>query len=382
MKGELQAKDQVSQNSVSARLLAWYTTQARILPWRVLPGERLRGVRPVPYRVWLSEIMLQQTTVPVVIAYYKAFLEKWPNLSALASATEEEVLQAWSGLGYYTRARNLLKAAGCLQEKYQALFPEEPEQLQKLPGIGPYTAAAIAAIAFDKAVPVVDGNIARIVSRLFCITTPFPAAHKIAVQRMGELTPEEAPGDFVQAMMDLGAALCTPQKPKCPLCPLQEICLAFQNASPSRGPEFFPQKKRPPAKPQRSGILFLAERSDGAVLLRKRPPQGILASMIELPGTEWVPEEASLSGNLDEAEEIPTLLMQVPLQGVWKEITTPTRPLRHIFTHFRLSLRIWHGQFSELTPAPSGHWWCPQEALEKEALPSVMRKALTYRQLA
>ena len=212
--------------TISAPLLAWYDRHARTLPWRVSPKARARGVRPDPYRVWLSEIMLQQTTVAAVKPYFEAFIARWPTVGDLAAAPREDVMKAWAGLGYYARARNLKACAEVVATEHGGRFPDTVVGLKALPGIGDYTAAAIAAIAFDVPAPVVDGNIERVIARLFAIATPLPAGKKDIRERQSALTPQKRAGDYAQAMMDLGAAICTPKRPACVLCPLTEACAA------------------------------------------------------------------------------------------------------------------------------------------------------------
>ena len=263
----------------AAVLLAWYDRHARKLPWRVGPKERARGVQPDPYRVWLSEIMLQQTTVAAVKPYFDAFIARWPDVAALATAPREEVMKTWAGLGYYARARNLHACAEAVMRDHGGRFPETAAGLKALPGIGEYTAAAVAAIAFDEPVAVVDGNIERVIARLFAIDTPLPAAKKEIRARQQEMTPQARAGDYAQAMMDLGAAICTPKRPACALCPLVEACVAH-----ARGEEeTYPVKAEKAVRPTRHGLAFVAIRADGAVLLRRRPDKGLLGGMAEVP---------------------------------------------------------------------------------------------------
>ena len=341
-----------------ARLLDWYDRHARRLPWRVGPQERARGIRPDPYRVWLSEIMLQQTTVAAVKSYFETFTTRWPTVAALAAAPRDEVMRAWAGLGYYARARNLKACAEAVTERHGSRFPELEAELRALPGIGEYTAAAIAAIAFDQPATVVDGNIERVVARLFAIADPLPGAKKAIRAHQAGLTPASRPGDFVQAMMDLGAAICTPKRPACALCPFAGACLAEAAGS----PEAFPVKAAKADRPTRYGVAFVTVREDGAVLLRRRPDRGLLGGMAEVPGSEWT--------NRDNGFEVSA---EAPIQASWARVGGS---VVHVFTHFRLELAVQRAEVPASTAAPAGCWWSPAEALPGEALPSVMKKAI------
>ena len=335
------------------RLLAWYDRHARRLPWRALPGRR-----PDPYRVWLSEIMLQQTTVATVGPYFEVFLSRWPCLEDLAAASLEEVLTAWAGLGYYARARNLHKCARVLVESHGGRFPEEESELRKLPGIGPYTAAAIAAIAFDRPAAPVDGNWERVVARLFAIRTPLPAAKPALKKAAGSLVPRQRPGDFAQAVMDLGATVCLPGRPKCLLCPVAELCAArYLDIAP-----LLPGKAPKAEKPTRRGIAFWITDARGRLLLRRRPEHGLLGGMVEVPSTEWREE------NWAEADA----LGQAPLAADWRPL--PSR-VRHTFTHFHLELEVWSGHGEG--DIPHGRW-VSLDMLGEQALPSVMRKVVAH----
>ena len=341
--------------SISTDLLAWYDRHARRLPWRVGPRERAGGAAPDPYRVWLSEVMLQQTTVAAVKPYFERFVSTWPTVGALAASPRDNVMKAWAGLGYYSRARNLHACAQVVASEHDGRFPRSAAALKTLPGIGDYTAAAIAAIAFDQPAAVVDGNIERVIARLFAIETPMPAGKKDIRARQASLTPQERAGDYAQAMMDLGAAICTPKAPACALCPLTEGCLAR-----ARGEqECFPVKAVKAPRPTRFGAAFVAVRSDGAVLLRQRPDKGLLGGMSEVPGTDWTsaPPEQPLAG--------------APFAADWRAVSAP---VVHVFTHFRLELTVYR---AIVDGAPSrDHWWAPPEALPGEALPSVMKKVV------
>lgn len=315
---------------------------------------------PDPYRVWLSEIMLQQTTVAAVRDYFEKFCRLWPTVGDLAAAPEEDVMKAWAGLGYYSRARNLKKCAETVAADHDGRFPETEAELQKLPGIGPYTAAAIATIAFDRHAAVVDGNVERVLTRLFRIETALPDAKPEIRARMGELTPGNRPGDFAQAVMDLGATICTPRRPACALCPWREIC-AVQSSDLA---ETLPRKAPKKQKPTRYGAAFVAvDQATGAVLLRRRPPKGLLGGMTEVPGTEW-----------SEGFVAETALDFAPFPADWKR-----RPgeVKHTFTHFHLKLTVYRAVLpADRATAAASCWWSAPDTLSEEALPTVMRKAL------
>ena len=265
------------------RLLAWYDLHARTLPWRVGPAQRAAGRLPDPYRVWLSEVMLQQTTVAAVKGYFERFTHRWPTVQALAAAPEAEVMAEWAGLGYYARARNLIACARVVADEFGGQFPRTGDELVKLPGIGPYTAAAIAAIAFDRPETVVDGNVERVMARLHAIEEPLPAAKRRLAGLAARLTPPERPGDHAQALMDLGATVCTPKSPSCGACPWAGDCAAHKkglaNVLPRRAPRA--------ARPTRHGIAYIARRADGAWLVERRPSRGLLGGMLGWPCSEW-----------------------------------------------------------------------------------------------
>lgn len=332
----------------AAVLLAWYDRFARRLPWRIPPGST---DRPDPYRVWLSEVMLQQTTVEAAKAYFVAFLARWPRVEDLAAAPDAEVMAAWAGLGYYARARNLLACARAVAAA-GSRFPETEAALAALPGVGPYTAAAVAAIAFDRPATVVDGNVERVMARLFAVETPLPAAKPELRARAATLTPERRPGDYAQAVMDLGATICTPRKPACAICPWAPPCRARAAGLAADLPRRTPK----PAKPLRRGAVFLALRDDGSVLVETRPDRGLLGGMIGLPGGDWTE-----SGDA----------ARPPFPADWRPLAAE---VRHTFTHFHLTLAV---AVAHAGPdaAPHGDWrpWTP--ALET-AMPTVMRKAL------
>ncbi|MCA3254194.1 MAG: A/G-specific adenine glycosylase, partial [Alphaproteobacteria bacterium] len=298
-------------DSFSARLLGWYDRAARVLPWRTPPGS---NVAADPYRVWLSEVMLQQTTVAAVIPYFERFTARWPTVEALAAADDAELMAAWAGLGYYARARNLLACARAVAAA--GGFPDSEDGLRALPGVGPYTAAAIAAIAFDRPAAVVDGNIERVISRVFAIATPLPAAKPEIRTRVAEVTPTLRPGDFAQAMMDLGATVCTPRRPRCDDCPLASVCAAKAAGT----PEAFPVKAAKRARPTKLGTVYWLEAA-GSVLLVTRPARGLLGGMAALPTGPWTVEHPGLA--------------DAPAAVDWA-----VRPaaVRHGFTHFELVL--------------------------------------------
>jgi A/G-specific adenine glycosylase len=339
------------ERAVSAPpLLDWYDRMARRLPWRVLPAERAAGRRPDPYRVWLSEVMLQQTTVAAVAPYFRAFVARWPDVHALAAAPDAEVMAAWAGLGYYARARNLLACARSVAAA-GGRFPAAEAELRALPGVGAYTAAAIAAIAFDRRAVVVDGNVERVMARAFAVETPLPAA-KPALRALAEdLTPHERPGDYAQAVMDLGATVCVPRRPACGLCPWTAGCAARAAGVAAD----LPRRAAKAAKPLRHGVAWCALRADGAVLLERRPATGLLGGMLGLPGGRWeaAPEAA-----------------EPPIAADWR----PAGVARHTFTHFHLELEVRAARLPPAAPAGTDAFVPAAEALA--SVPSVMRKAL------
>ena len=339
-------------------LLAWYDRHRRDLPWRVTPDMRAAGAINDPYHVWLSEVMLQQTTVAAVKAYFEKFVRLWPRVEDLAAADAEDVMKAWAGLGYYARARNLKKCAEAVARDHGDRFPETAAALRALPGIGDYTSAAIAAIAFDEPVPVMDGNVERVVARLYDIRTPLPAAKPELYALAQTLTPDQRPGDHAQAMMDLGAGICTPKRPACALCPLNDVCRAHAAGSEERYPIKTPKAERP----TRYGDAFVAVRSDGAVLLRARADDGLLGGMTEVPGSEWTSRRRPLDASVDS-----------PIQADWQPAAGP---VVHVFTHFRLELNVYCGRITAMEQPPPGHWWSTPDALPGEALPSVMKKVV------
>jgi A/G-specific adenine glycosylase len=334
-------------DATAKHLLAWYDAHARVLPWRSPPG----GPAPEPYRVWLSEVMLQQTTVAAVGPYFAKFLARWPTVEALAAAADADVMAAWAGLGYYARARNLLACARAVAAR-GGVFPDTEEGLRALPGLGTYTAAAVAAIAFGRRAAVVDANVERVVARLYAIDEPLPKARTAIRARVEELTPDQRAGDFAQAMMDLGSGVCTSRNPRCLLCPLSRDCRARQI-----GPEAFPVKAPKKIKPTRQGQAFWIEQ-DGRVWLVTRPGSGMLGGMRSLPDDGW-----AARGNGNAAG---------PLDGPWQ----PLGQVRHSFTHFDLELQLMLYSASDWArlAQQAGEWW-PVDALDSAGLPSLFAKA-------
>ncbi|MGB3721963.1 MAG: A/G-specific adenine glycosylase [Pacificimonas sp.] len=328
-------------------LLRWYDGHARVLPWRVAPGS---NARPDPYRIWMSEIMLQQTVVAAVKTYFEAFTTRWPTVEALAAAKDEDVFAAWAGLGYYARARNLL---ACAREvTARGGFPETEAELLTLPGIGPYTAAAIAAIAFGESAIVVDGNIERVMARLFEIETPMPAAKPELRAAAATLTPAIRPGDHAQALMDLGATICRPKAAACLACPVQRHCAATGNA-----PERLPVKRKKAPKPERRGIAY-GLFHQGQIMLVTRPPEGLLGGMKALPASEF-------------AEALPDGTPGAPIAANWHMLD---QPITHVFTHFRLTLDLAVADISDRAQ-PEGDWTSFTD-LDPDTLPTLFRKAL------
>lgn len=334
------------RSSIPDRLLAWYDRHRRDLPWRAKPGEV-----PDAYRVWLSEVMLQQTTVAAVTPRFEAWVARWPDFASLAGADEADVMAAWAGLGYYARARNLVKAARAVVAEHGGAFPRTEAGLRTLPGLGAYTAAAVAAIAFGERAVVVDANVERVVARLFAIATPLPAARPAIRAAAETITPDARAGDFAQGMMDLGSGVCTVRAPKCLLCPLRETCDAFASGAPER----LPVKAAKKAKPQRHGTIFWLER-EGCVLLVRRPDKGLLGGMRALPTGPWV--------------EVPPGLAEAPAEADW---TVLNSRVAHGFTHFDLELALARGM-AEVEPSVAGEWW-PIDAIGTAGLPTVFAKA-------
>jgi len=323
------------------------------MPWRALPGEK-----PDAYHVWLSEIMLQQTTVVTVAPYYRKFIRRWPNIKALAEAKQEEVLSLWAGLGYYHRARNLHKTARIVAGKFNGIFPRTEEEIADLPGCGPYTAAAIAAIAFDRPANVVDGNVERVISRLFAVKTSLPKSKPKLKNLAASLLPKARFGDYAQALMDLGATVCTPRHPKCSFCPWRDDCKAKEKGI----EESLPRRMRRSPKPTRRAIAFYLTNGRKEVLLKKRPSKGLLGGMMEIPSTEW--------------QEGPFLPLKkaktaAPAKADWRLLPGV---IHHIFTHFELEMRV----AVAATSSQGVGKWVKQTRLDGEALPTCMRKIIRH----
>ena len=333
---------------IRTALLAWYDANARVLAWRARPGERVD-----PYRVWLSEIMLQQTTTPHATPYFLAFTRRWPTVADLANADDGEVMAAWAGLGYYARARNLLACARTVARDHWGAFPPTVEGLRALPGVGPYTAAAIAAIAFDAPANVVDGNVERVMARLFAVETPLPAAKPELARLASGLVTAKRPGDWAQALMDLGATVCRPGVPLCDECPLSDGCVARATGA----PESYPRKVAKAARPHRHGAVFRLTHA-GAVALVRRPPKGLLGGMLGLPTTPW--RAAPFSDS--------EALALAPTAADWRA----AGQVEHVFTHFSLTLAVYA---AEAPARDSAFVWTPL-SVALEATPSVFRKAL------
>ena len=332
-------------DAIAQNLLSWYDAHHRHLPWRAAPGDP----PPDPYRVWLSEIMLQQTTVAAVKPYFDRFTRSWPTVAGLAAADDAEVMTAWAGLGYYARARNLIACARAVVRDHGGTFPDSEAGLRTLPGIGEYSAAAIAAIAFGRRAVVIDANVERVVSRLFAFDGPLPQARPALRAHVDSITPDDRSGDFAQAMMDLGSSLCTVRAPQCLICPLGTSCAARAAGL----PEAFPVKAAKRAKPQRRGTAFWVER-DGRVWLVRRPAKGLLGGMRALPSGPWTETDPGLT--------------EAPAAARWHDAGT----VAHVFTHFALDLRVMTG-----TPAADpadGEWW-PIDRIEEAGLPTLFARA-------
>jgi A/G-specific adenine glycosylase len=325
-----------------AALLAWYDDHRRVLAWRPDRG----APRPDAYRVWLSEVMLQQTTTPHATPYFEAFTRRWPTVSDLAAADDADVMAAWAGLGYYARARNLLACARAVADEHGGVFPDTEAGLLALPGVGAYTAAAVAAIAFDRPANVVDGNVERVMARLFAVETPLPAAKPELRRLAGSLVADERPGDWAQALMDLGATICRPGRPICARCPLTEWCAGFRSGQ----PELFPLKAPKTDRPRRRGVAWVLRDPEGRVALLRRPGKGLLGGMLGLPTSDWSPTTPAAAP---------------PAQADWRDAGV----VEHVFTHFALTLEVRAGEGS------GDFVWTPvDEALA--SLPTVFRKAL------
>jgi A/G-specific adenine glycosylase len=343
----------VNVPDLRARLLAWYDDNARDLAWRVGPRDHAAGVRADPYRVWLSEVMLQQTTVPHATPYFLSFTRRWPTVTDLAAVEDGDLMAAWAGLGYYARARNLLACARAVARDHGGVFPDTEEGLRALPGVGAYTAAAVAAIAFDRAANVVDGNVERVMSRLFAVEDPLPDSKPTLKALAAGLVDDHRPGDWAQALMDLGATVCKPKSPLCDRCPVSMHCAAF-----ARGDQdSFPRKTRKAARPRRFGIAYVLTRGDQVALVR-RPDKGLLGGMLGLPTSDWTAAP-------------PEGLQGAPADAAWRE----AGEIEHVFTHFSLTLRVLRAE-----GLADGVVWTPVDRLD--ALPSVFLKAARQALLA
>lgn len=338
--------------ALCAQLLHWYDRHRRVLPWRALPGQT-----PDPYRIWLSEIMLQQTTVQTVIPYFQDFIRRWPTVEALAAEPLDGVLIAWAGLGYYARARNLHACAQAVAQM-GGRFPDAEDGLRALPGVGEYTAAAIAAIAFGLPAAVMDGNVERVMARMFAVTEPLPKAKPQLKALAVHMTPQDRPGDYAQAVMDLGASLCSPRSPACGLCPWMAACQARKLGIAAD----LPAKAPKPEKPTRYGLAFFAHREDGAMLLRRRPPKGLLGGMMEIPSTPWT----------NDPWTVDTALGHAPIGGGWRPLAGE---VRHTFTHFHLVLGV---VATLANRTQQGQVWARPDQLDDHALPTLMRKIIRH----
>lgn len=338
----------IHRDALRSALLTWYDRQARDLAWRVGPADRRGGVRSDPYRVWLSEVMLQQTTVPHATPYFLSFTQRWPTVLDLAAVEDGDLMAAWAGLGYYARARNLLACARAVADQHGGVFPDTEEGLRALPGVGAYTAAAVAAIAFDREANVVDGNVERVIARLFAVETPVPDAKPELKALAAGLVTAERPGDWAQALMDMGATVCRPRSPLCDICPISEWCEGLKTGA----PETYPRKTKKADRPRRYGVAWLLTRGEEVALIR-RPPKGLLGGMLGLPTSDW----RSAPWSDEEA------VAAAPINADWQD----RGAIEHVFTHFSLTLRVFaaegEGEFV----------WTPREGLG--ALPSVFLKA-------
>jgi len=335
------------KSDLRAALLAWYDAGARTLPWRAPPGSE---ARTDPYRVWLSEVMLQQTTVPHATPYFQSFTQRWPTVGDLAAVADAELMAAWAGLGYYARARNLLACARAVAGQHGGVFPDTEAGLLALPGVGAYTAAAVAAIAFDREANVVDGNVERVMSRLFAVEAPVPAARPELRTLAGSLVGAHRPGDWAQALMDLGATVCRPKSPSCLICPLSEWCAGYRTGTPER----YPVKTKKAERPHRHGMAWVLRDGAGRVALVQRPDKGLLGGMLGLPTSDWGAEPSALP----------------PVEADWTDVGA----IEHIFTHFSLTLSVRAGEGPMAEDGGDFVWTDEAEALK--ALPTVFRKAL------
>jgi A/G-specific adenine glycosylase len=349
-------KKQTQIRQMQEALLQWYDSQGRDLPWRIRPEKRAAGQVADPYAVWLSEIMLQQTTVPHATPYWEKFLAEFPTVTDLANADRDRVLTLWAGLGYYARARNLHKCARVIRDDYNGRFPETEAELLKLPGIGPYTAATIAAICFDEATNIVDGNVERVVSRIFKIEALLPKGRAEYRRLAGTLAPKHRPGDYGQALMDLGATICSPRSPQCEQCPWQSFCAAFEDKTQTD----YPKKAKKKKLPLRYGAVFVLM-SDEKVLLRQRPDQGLLGGMMGFPGSDW-------------GEKLDNPMAFAPKKRNWEKCEGQ---VKHVFTHFELRLDVYRAETQD--ECAEGVWVKISDVADY-ALPTVMKKVLTVSQ--
>jgi A/G-specific adenine glycosylase len=330
------------RDALRTALLGWYDAGARILPWRAPPGS---GARTDPYRVWLSEVMLQQTTVPHATPYFHGFTQRWPTVGDLAAAPDADLMAAWAGLGYYARARNLLACARAVANQHGGVFPDTEAALRALPGVGAYTAAAVAAIAFDREANVVDGNVERVMARLFAVETPVPAARPELARLAGSLVTADRPGDWAQALMDLGATVCRPRSPLCLVCPVRDWCAAYATGA----PETYPRKLKKADRPHRLGVAYVLRDGHGRVALVQRPAKGLLGGMLGLPTSDW-------SGTPSDTP---------PVEAEWRDAGA----IEHVFTHFSLTLAV------RVAKGEGDFVWKAEDAASK-ALPTVFAKAL------
>ena len=336
---------------MQSKLLAWYDLNARTLPWRLRPQDKLAGKQADPYSVWLSEIMLQQTTIAHATPYWERFISKFPTVNDLANSNRERIMAMWSGLGYYARARNLHKCAQLIRDQYGGFFPKHESELLKLPGIGPYAAAAIAAICFDEPTNIVDSNVERVISRIFKIEDPLPKYRNIYRIKAGDLASIDRPGDYGQALMDLGSVICTPKSPKCSDCPWLSACAAQKDGSQIQYPKKIKKKKLP----IRYGAVFILI-NDDSVFLRQRPDSGLLGGMMEFPGTLW-------------SENKPQSINNAPAVKNWEKCP---EIVSHTFSHFKLELEVYRSQ-GKLDDNQGV--WADINDMGSYALPTVMLKA-------
>jgi len=340
-------------------LLAWYDEQGRTLPWRIRPEDRARGIAADPYKIWLSEIMCQQTVIKAAAPYWHKFLKRWPTVIDLATAPQDDVLAAWAGLGYYARARNLHKCAQMVCGEHGGVFPAGEVELLKLPGIGPYTAAAIAAICSGEATNVVDGNVERVICRLRTVEAALPKSRPEIRTLAGQIADPKRPGDYAQALMDLGALVCKPKNPKCDICVWRSACRARQQKT----AEKYPVRQKKTKRPVRYGAVFYLERA-GEILLRRRPETGLLGGMMELPGVPWS----------EQKQPEDTWIASAPVCKNWQ---LASAPIKHVFTHFTLYLDVYIAALGVGDKAGGAHTiWAALTNLDEYALPSVMRKAI------